>query len=151
MTQERTNRISVRQVSAQADLQQAFAIRYEVFVTGQNCPAALEEEGNDTAVHFLALLNDIPAGAGRYRKTDKGYKLERIAVLEKFRGLGVGDALVKAFLEHLSGSGTIYLHSQLAAAGLYTRNGFEKEGALFIEADMEHIKMVYPKAATNKG
>lgn len=136
-------RIVVRQVSEPADLKLAFAIRHEVFVTGQNCPADLEEGGNDTAVHFLAWCNDVPAGAGRYRKTDKGFKLERIAVLEKFRRLGVGDALVKAFLEYLDGEGTIYLHSQLAAVGLYTHNGFVKEGDLFIEAEMEHVKMVY--------
>lgn len=138
------NRIEVKQVSEPAALQQAFAIRHEVFVIGQNCPAVLEEEGNDSAVHFLAWYDGIPAGAGRYRQTDKGFKLERIAVLDRFRKLGVGDALVKALLENLKGKGSIYLHSQLAAAGLYTANGFVKEGALFTEADMEHVKMVYP-------
>lgn len=137
------SRIEVKQVSEPAALQQAFAIRHEVFVIGQNCPATLEEEGNDKAVHFLAWYDGIPAGAGRYRETDKGFKLERIAVLDQFRRLGVGAALVKAFLGNLKGKGDIYLHSQLGAAGLYTANGFVKEGPLFIEADMEHVKMVY--------
>ncbi len=140
--------IVVKQVSEPADLMQAFAIRHEVFVTGQNCPAALEEEGNDTAIHFLAWYDGTPAGAGRYRQTDKGFKLERIAVLEKFRGLGVGDALVKAFLQSLENKGPIYLHSQLAAAGLYERNGFTRQGDLFVEADMEHVKMVYGVGTT---
>ncbi|PSK92119.1 GNAT family N-acetyltransferase [Taibaiella chishuiensis] len=135
--------ITVKEISAAAELEQAFAVRYEVFVQGQGAPAALEVEGNESAVHFLALLEGRPAGAGRYRQTDKGFKLERIAVLEACRGRGVGDALVKAMLAGLRGKGTIYLHSQLAAAGLYARNGFVQEGQQFTEADMQHIKMVY--------
>lgn len=136
--------IEIKQVNDDpAGLAQAFAIRYEVFVTGQNAPAALEAEGNEQAVHFLAVLDGVPAGAGRYRNTGKGFKLERIAVLSQFRGRGVGDALVKAFLEQLKGKGTIYLHSQMAAASLYARNAFVQEGEVFTEADMAHIKMVY--------
>jgi GNAT superfamily N-acetyltransferase len=34
-----------------------------------------------------------PPVPARWRKTDKGYKLERFAVLKQYRGLGVGQAL----------------------------------------------------------
>ncbi len=135
--------ITVIQADTVTQQEQAFAVRYEVFVKGHGAPATLETEGNESAVHFLALLDGQPAGAGRYRQTDKGFKLERIAVLEACRGRGIGDALVKVMLERLAGKGRIYLHSQLAAAGLYARNGFVQEGGEFTEAAMQHIKMVY--------
>lgn len=125
------------------DLKKAFAIRYEVFVDEQNCPPDLETEGNDNSTHFLATVNDDPAGAARWRKTDKGIKLERFAVLKKYRGLGVGQALVNAVLSDLPKEDTyIYLHSQSHATGLYDKLGFEKVGDEFEEAGMKHFKMV---------
>src|ERR1700712_4278135 len=91
----------VKKVSEQADLDIVFALRREVFVVEQNCPPELEWENEDVSTHFLATVDSEPAGACRWRKTDKGYKLERFAVLKKFRGSGVGQALVRAVLDDL--------------------------------------------------
>ncbi|MGN6398060.1 MAG: GNAT family N-acetyltransferase [Mucilaginibacter sp.] len=136
--------LKANKITDPGDLRKAFAIRYEVFVDEQNCPPELETEGNDISTHFLATVNDDPAGAARWRKTDKGIKLERFAVLKKYRGLGVGQALVKAVLEDLPQENTyIYLHSQSHATGLYDKLGFEKVGDEFEEAGMKHFKMVY--------
>lgn len=135
--------VKARKIIDPKDLEKAFAIRYEVFVEGQNCPADLEIEGNDISTHFLAIVDGEPAGAARWRKTDKGIKLERFAVLEKYRGLGVGQALVKAVLSDLpKEEAYIYLHSQSHATGLYDKLGFEKVGDEFEEAGMKHFKMV---------
>jgi len=125
------------------DLEKAFAIRYEVFVDEQKCPPGLEVEGNEISTHFLATIDGEPAGAARWRKTDKGIKLERFAVLQRYRGLGVGQALVNAVLEDLPKENAyIYLHSQSHATGLYDKLGFEKVGDEFEEAGMKHFKMV---------
>jgi predicted GNAT family N-acyltransferase len=135
--------IKASKITDPTDLEKAFAIRYEVFVDEQNCPPELEIESNDSSTHFLATINGEPAGAARWRKTDKGYKLERFAVLEKYRGMGVAQALVKVVLDDLPKHGAyIYLHSQSHAAGLYGKLGFEKEGDEFEEAGMNHFKMV---------
>ena len=91
----------VKKVRDADELQKVFAIRKLVFVDEQNCPPELEWEHEEESVHFLGLVNGIPAGASRWRKTDKGYKLERFAVLKEFRGLGVGQALVRAVLKDL--------------------------------------------------
>lgn len=137
------NTIEVKKAISEADRNAAFAVRREVFVVGQQCPEALEVEGNAEAIHFLATSNGEPAGAARYRKTADGFKLERFAVLEAYRGRGVGDALVKAVLKELAGCDQpVYLHSQLPAISLYERNGFRKQGDLFLEADMQHYKMI---------
>lgn len=138
--------IQVRKVADPAELETVFAIRREVFVGEQNCPPELEWEFEDESTHFLATVNDEPAGASRWRKTDKGYKLERFAVLGKFRGHGVGQALVKAVLSDLPEDATyIYLHAQIQAVNLYEKFGFEKTGPEFEEAGIRHYKMVLPQ------
>jgi predicted GNAT family N-acyltransferase len=134
--------IEVRKVSDPADLEKVFAIRRQVFVVEQNCPPELEWEFEDESTHFLATVNGEPAGASRWRKTDKGYKLERFAVLEQFRG-GVGKALVQAVLDDLPADATyVYMHAQLPAVTLYEKFGFEKTGPEFEEAGIRHYKMV---------
>src|SRR6195952_6084516 len=91
-------KIQVNKVSDPEVLEKVFAIRREVFVGEQNCPPELEWEHEDESTHFYATVDGEPAGASRWRKTEKGYKLERFAVLSKFRGFGVGQELVKAVL-----------------------------------------------------
>lgn len=135
--------IKVNRVTAPADLEKVFAIRREVFVGEQHCPPELEWEHEDESVHFLATADDIPAGASRWRKTDKGYKLERFAVLKSFRGSGVGQALVKAVLSDLPADADyVYLHAQVDAVTLYQRFNFKKVGDEFEEAGIRHFKMV---------
>jgi len=136
-------KIQVRKVTDPADLEKVFAIRREVFVGEQNCPPELEWEFEEESNHFLATVDGESAGASRWRKTDKGYKLERFAVLKKFRGLGVGQELVKAVLNDLPKDGSlIYLHAQLAAIGLYEKFNFHKTGPEFEEAGIRHYKMI---------
>jgi len=135
--------IQVRKVTDTNDLEKVFAIRREVFVGEQNCPPELEWEHEDESVHFLATVDGEAAGASRWRKTDKGYKLERFAVLGKFRGKGVGQELVKTVLADLPADANyIYMHAQIAAVSLYERFGFEKTGPQFEEAGIQHFKMV---------
>ncbi len=132
----------VRKVSDPVDLQKVFAIRREVFVDEQNCPPDLEWSKEDESTHFFALVDGEPAGAARWRKTDNGYKLERFAVLKKFRGIGVGQELVNAVLADLPPDAEfIYLHAQTSAVRFYEKLGFKKIGPEFEEAGIKHYKM----------
>ena len=135
--------IKVHKTSNQAELEQVFAIRRKVFVDEQNCPPELEWEFEDESTHFLAKFDGEPAGAARWRKTANGYKLERFAVLKKFRGFGIGQALVKAVLADLPAAADyVYLHAQVQAVALYENFLFEKIGEEFEEAGIKHYKMV---------
>jgi predicted GNAT family N-acyltransferase len=135
--------IEVRRVSNKEELEHVFAIRRKVFVDEQNCPPELEWEFEDESVHFLGTVNSEPAGASRWRKTDKGYKLERFAVLKEFRGIGLGQALVASVIKDLPQDASyVYLHAQLAAMPLYAKFGFKKAGEQFEEAGIQHFKMV---------
>jgi len=134
--------IKANKVTNPADLEKVFAIRREVFVGEQNCPPELEWEFEDESTHFLATVDGEPAGASRWRKTEKGYKLERFAVLQKFRGFGVGQELVRTVLADLPADATyVYMHAQIQAVGLYEKFGFVKTGPEFEEAGIRHFKM----------
>ena len=128
--------------------ERAKKIRFEVFVLGQSVPADEEfDQYEDNSTHFLAFYNDIPCGAARWRITENGVKLERFAVLEDFRGLGVGSTLVREVLNDINintaaKGKNLYLHAQLSAMKLYSKFGFKQQGELFQECDIDHFKMV---------
>ena len=137
-----SKKVEVKKVTDSVELEKVFAIRREVFVGEQNCPPELEWEHEDESTHFLATVDGEPAGAARWRKTDKGYKLERFAVLQKFRGHGVGQALVQCVLDDLpEDAAYVYMHAQVQAVSLYERFGFAKTGPQFEEAGIQHFKM----------
>ncbi|MBK0380857.1 GNAT family N-acetyltransferase [Mucilaginibacter segetis] len=136
-------KIQAKKVTDAADLEKVFAIRREVFVGEQNCPPELEWEHEEESNHFLATVDNEPAGASRWRETDKGYKLERFAVLRKFRGRGVAQELVRAVLADLPADADyIYLHAQVMAVPLYEKFDFQKTGPEFEEAGIRHYKMI---------
>jgi predicted GNAT family N-acyltransferase len=135
--------LEVHKIINAQDLEKAYAIRKVVFVEEQNCPPELEWENEEVSTHFLATIDNEPAGACRWRKTDAGYKLERFAVLKEYRKKGVGQALVSAALADLpEDAGYIYLNAQLDATPLYAKFGFVAEGDQFEEAGIQHFKMV---------
>lgn len=122
-------------------------IRYEVFVVEQLVSEEEEyDEFEQANPHFLARVGGKPAGTARWRQTDKGYKLERFAVLKSFRSMGVGAALVRAVLADVGPKAQglpIYLHAQLQAAPFYAKLGFKPYGPEFFEANIPHVAMRY--------
>lgn len=124
-------------------MQIAHKIRYEVFVIGQNCPEELEWEFEEESTHFLVFDNELAVATARHRKTNKGYKLERFAVLAKKRGKGYGHIVLKEILKDLKGfNGMIYMHAQSEVLQFYEKLGFIKKGDLFEEAGIMHYQMV---------
>lgn len=122
----------------------ALSIRKEVFVKEQKVDEHLEFDGLDAeAIHYLAFYNENAVGTARWRKTEKGIKLERFAVLAPYRKQLIGLTLLEAVLKDVKGFGkTIYLNSQKSAIGFYLKYNFIKTGNPFFEAGIEHIKMI---------
>lgn len=81
---------------------------------------------------LIGLLNNEPAGTVGLRKRDIGeYELIKMVVDEKFRGMGLGSALVRAAVEKAILNGAyrlvLYTHSSLKTAiHLYHQFGFSK-------------------------
>ncbi len=134
--------IVVKPVENQQELDFTHQIRRTVFVVEQNCPEDIEWEYEEESKHFIALMDGVAAGTARWRQTDKGYKLERFAVLKPYRNKEVGATILKHLMADVPNDGkTIYLHAQLAAKNFYLRHGFNPKGEHFWEGGIEHVMM----------
>jgi len=132
--------------SDKENLEKAFSIRKEVFVVEQRCPPDLEYEFEEDCIHFLLKENGEAIVASRYRKTDKGIKLERFAVLKEHRKKGLGHKILQFMLDDLNNfDGKIYMHAQVDVIPFYEKMGFVKHGDLFEEANIMHYKMTLKK------
>jgi predicted GNAT family N-acyltransferase len=138
--------IAIREVRSAAGLEEALAIRCQVFVAEQGVREALEIDGLDGAArHLLALWEDRPVGTLRLRWLDRGRvaKIERVAVLAAARGQKVGQALMGAALDlaRAQGAGEARLHAQTTVQAFYARLGFTAFGPEFEEDGILHIAM----------
>ena len=123
----------------------ANTIRTNVFVVEQKVDQRLEfDEYENVARHYLVFYKGIPVATARWRETAEGVKLERYAVEKEYRNKGVASLILQETLKDtLPLNKKIYLNSQVVAIGFYKKFGFKSEGELFVEADIDHYKMVY--------
>ena len=132
----------IHQVDWDTHREYLLAVRYEVFVVGQNVPEEFEVDGADgSCSHFLATdLTGNPIGTSRVLADGH---IGRVAVLEPWRGKGVGRALMLASIQRVSELclPAALLNSQTAAAEFYQKLGFERYGEEFLECGMPHIAM----------
>ena len=120
-------------------------VRNDVFVLEQGVSETDEyDEFESSARHYLITKNDVSCGVARWRKTDKGIKLERFAVLSKFRRSGLGKRLVKEVLKDVMPMRQkIYLHAQIQTVYFYQKLSFAIDGKIFEEAGIKHYKMIF--------
>lgn len=117
-------------------------IRETVFMQEQQVPEELEWDGEDEAATHLLASDDSGAAIGCARILADGH-IGRMAVLEPWRGRGVGTALLRSALEvvHSQGHGLAFLDAQSYAIPFYERLGFEAEGEEFMDAGIPHRHM----------
>ncbi|MBD8079182.1 GNAT family N-acetyltransferase [Cellulosimicrobium arenosum] len=141
-----------------AGLAAAHALRLEVFVAEQGVPVEEEVDDLDTATTTThVLVRDTTAGGavvgtGRLL-TDPGHPgvvhVGRVAVAAVARGTGAGAAVMTALedvalAEHaVRGGGgrrtvRVELSAQVRAAGFYARLGYEIQGAVYLDAGIDH-------------
>ncbi len=141
----RVTRTGVVTATDSAERQDAFGIRYEVFVKEQGVPEELEWDGLDAdAVHFVAYDRGIVVGAARLRLLDdETGKVERVAVLTARRGEGWGRQIMEAVEEEAMNHdlNTLKLNAQTSAVGFYRSLGYDGEGPVFEEAGIPHVEM----------
>ena len=140
--------IIVNNIIDQSDKKKAFEIRNLVFCGEQKVSKKIEFDGLDEFCdHYLAKINDLPIGTARVREQTRGtFKIERMAVLKRYRKRGVGKAIIEKILKHYLNLGKInklILNSQTEAKDFYKKFGFVEVGKEFIEANIKHQKMTY--------
>ena len=122
--------IHVRVADWQKENAELRRIRESVFIAEQAVPPELEWDSDDaSAVHFLAVEGDYPIGTARL--LSNGH-IGRVSVLRDWRGLKVGDALMRAVLAEAERLGLKeqMLSAQVHAAPFYERLGFEIVGSV---------------------
>lgn len=108
------NKIRVRVADWQKDNAELRRIREAVFIAEQSVPPELEWDAeDDEAVHFLAYEGEYAIGTARL--LGDGH-IGRVSVLKDWRGLKVGDALMRAAIEEAERRG---LKRQLLTAQVY--------------------------------
>ncbi|UCE18774.1 MAG: GNAT family N-acetyltransferase [Gemmatimonadota bacterium] len=120
-------------------------LRVEVFVVEQNGPPDEEPDVYDKESTFIVAKDDHNiVGTARFRWVRDEIKIERIAVKKKYRGRGIGKELVRQALRYIEEKHPkgVYLHAQTVAEEFYRKLGFESVGERFMEAGIEHIKMI---------
>jgi predicted GNAT family N-acyltransferase len=136
------NKTLVRIANWQKDNAEIRRIREAVFVAEQSVPAELEWDAEDQeAVHFLALEGDFAIGTARLLADGE---IGRVSVLKDWRGLKVGDALLKAAIVEAENRDLKQqkLIAQVHASEFYQRHGFQIVSEEFLEAGISHVEMV---------
>ncbi|MSO97062.1 MAG: GNAT family N-acetyltransferase [Rhodospirillaceae bacterium] len=128
-----------------AALGECHRIRREVFCIEQGVAEALEWDGLDTTCrHFLIFADGPAAGTARLRPYKPGQaKIERVAVLKRFRGYGLGRLLMIHLIAQARSDGyhEAILNAQIAVRDFYAALGFAAEGPEFEEANIPHVHM----------
>ena len=124
-----------------ADRRAIESVRRRVFVEEQGIPEEDEFNAEDAgSVHVLARLNRDPVGTGRLNPAGK---IGRIAVIAGLRGRGIGSEILGQLLEEARRLGIRepFLHAQVQAVAFYGKFGFSRQGDVFDEAGIPHVRM----------
>jgi predicted GNAT family N-acyltransferase len=146
--------VNISEAKNRYDYAMCIYIRTMVFIIGQDCPLVDEienAEDEEQSVNFIGyLVGERAAATARYRMIDKNTaKVERVAVLDEYRGQGLGKEMVSYILDRLekdTSVKTIKLGAQDHALEFYKKLGFVQYGDGFMEAGIPHHMMEYKKA-----
>jgi len=132
----------VRMASWQQDCAALMRIRETVFIREQHVPEALEWDGEDEAAQHLLAETCSGEPIATARMLGDGH-IGRVAVLQPWRGQGVGTSLMRRLLEAAQELGyrELFLDAQLPALPFYSRLGFCAEGDSFMDAGIAHRHM----------
>ena len=135
-----------KSIDASGEINVSFKIRKKVFCEEQSILEKIEFDNLDhLCEHFLIYKKDEPIATARVRKkSDQLFKIERVAVLVKYRKLKVGSLLINQIINHyikINKKSSIMLHSQVEVQEFYKNLNFIPYGDRFLEDGILHIAM----------
>ena len=119
-------------------------IRKVVFSDELNIPESyLFDEYDKTCNQFLIKNNEITIGTLRLRKENDAIKLERMAILPKFRKMSFGLRTISEIKRYCmeKNESKILLDSIYDVRGFYRKCGFGEMGTVFERVGIPHIRM----------
>ena len=134
-------------VSTPDQMAKVMAIRAAVFMMEQQCPYNEEFDGNDYAgAQMLGLVNGEPAAVLRIRYFAEFVKIERLAVLPRFRRTLIAKAIIEHAIEicRRKGYRKMYGHAQTRLVPLWERFGFRpmNKNSKLVFSDHEYVEIV---------
>ncbi len=134
-------------VSTPDQFAKVMAIRAAVFMIEQICPYEEEFDGNDYAgAHVLGTVNGEPAAVLRIRYFANFVKLERLAVLPRFRRTLIAITVVEHALKicRRKGYTKMYGQSQTRLVSFWERFGFKPmaKNKPLVFSDHEYVEII---------
>lgn len=127
-------------------LAKIFAVRAAVFMSEQNCPYEEEFDGNDfCATHILGLVDGHPAATLRLRYFADFAKMERLAVLPKYRRTLIPKVVVDKGIDIIRRKGyrILYGHAQKRLLKFWRRFGLKplQKNFPLVFSDHEYVEV----------
>ncbi|MEF2073656.1 GNAT family N-acetyltransferase [Consotaella aegiceratis] len=144
-----TRLIGIKVVHSLDELLQVLAIRGSAYIGEQGIPYNEDVDGNDfTGTHLIGYVGAEPAACLRLRYFSDFVKLERLAVLPRFRSTRIAFRMVRAAIAFAREKGYHKFYGQAEASiyPLWRRFGFQaREGSAvsyltertYLEGDLE--------------
>lgn len=129
------------------ELYEALKLRCEIFVIEQHCNYQDLDDKDKKGWHLMgydeqqlkAYARILPQGVS-YPEASIG----RVVVAKDYRGKNAGKALMNEAIQHtrqLCNTNVIVIGAQQYLLKFYGELGFVKEGEMYLEDDIPHIKM----------
>jgi predicted GNAT family N-acyltransferase len=136
--------VDVRPARDRDEVDQALALREQVFCVEQGVPLAADQDGlDDLAVQIVVVESGRVIGTCRVLVEGDVGRLGRMAVEAGSRGRGLGAAILAAAERSArdAGAGLMRLHAQRYIEHLYAAAGYTPYGEPFVEEGIPHVGM----------
>ncbi|WP_422002859.1 GNAT family N-acetyltransferase [Reyranella sp.] len=139
--------VTTRLAMRMEDSLQAFAVRAACFIGELDVPYSEEFDGHDYgATHVIAYAGEEPVGTVRVRWFKSFAMPERLAVIQRFRGLNIGQLLLERCRAVAEGRGCNMLYVQALPADVkyWEKQGWRRLASEDEEGERRVVAMVRP-------
>ncbi|SEA51112.1 ElaA protein [Arachidicoccus rhizosphaerae] len=132
------------------ELYRILQLRNQVFYVEQRCDDLDLDDKDQQSWHLTIYDGDILVGYARLLPPGLSYpemSIGRVAVSASYRGHQIGRLLMEKAIEQLEvsfGKGPIKISGQRYLEKFYASLGFETISEVYLEAGIEHLKMLRP-------
>ncbi|WP_419819990.1 GNAT family N-acetyltransferase [Acinetobacter sp.] len=120
---------------------EAKLIRSMVFIEEQNISEADEWDEQDAiSLHFVVYAQDQAIATARLLENNS---IGRVAVLQQYRGEGIGKLLMQHIIQVAKQQNRAFLQlsAQVYAIRFYENLGFQVQGEEYLDCEIPHIDM----------
>ena len=136
------------------ELYDVLSLRQRVFIIEQDCFYEDLDYSDQDANHLLLYKDKKLIGYSRVFPPGIKYdaaSIGRIVVDDKFRGMEYGKMITTESIEFIKNNfpkSDIFISAQFRLVHFYENLGFKIEGSVYLEDNIDHIKMVMAGSPT---